>query len=146
VKLSTKALSAALGLLILAGALQLVTRGPDQTTQQVTNPRRIDRAIRDDGRRQVIIQAWWSPPSLSCNATWRIGELAQGSTVAAGANARLPFERRGWVKQGEVVYFGWSFTPGPFAYIRWRIWLSGQVVKSGESKSLTMAITEVPWG
>lgn len=138
----TKAIGTLVVLLLGFGLYQYV----EQTSQQVANPRRIERAVRDDGRRQVIVQAWWSPPSLSCEVMWRIGELAQGQTVASGANARLPFERRGWVQRGESVYLGWSFPRAPFAYVRWRMWLSGQVVKSGESKSPTMAVTEVPWG
>jgi hypothetical protein len=135
-----------LGLLLLAiiifGGAYV---GVEYTSQEVANPRRIDRALGEDDSRQVIVQAWWSPGSTQANMQWRIGALSQGSKLQSGATPRLPFERRGRIKRGESIILGWSMTPGPFAYIRWRVWLSGQVVKSGESRNPTLAITETPW-
>lgn len=137
----TKLTVGLLALLVLFGAYQGVT----YNSQQVTNPRRIDRALGDDDSRQVVVQAWWSPGSTTANMHWSIGTYAQGSKLVVGATPRLPFERRGRVKRGEVVTLGWAMPPGPFAYIRWRMWLSGQVVKEGESKSPVMAVHEVVW-
>lgn len=137
----TKLAVGMLVLLVLFGAHQAVMHG----SQSVANPRRIDRALADDGTRQVIVQAWWSPGSTTANMQWSIGTYAQGSKVVDGATPRIPFERRGRVKRGEVITLGWAMTPGPFAYIRWRMWLSGQVVKEGESKSPVMAVHEVVW-